>query len=1288
MNVSGEVATMLYRLATVLLALFMAPAVPAQTWTHSVRDFPTEAVEGKPIRFKVAYTAPEPVQLHAELKDTSNVVHTAQVLTVSGTGVADFRIVVPEGKLRGQLLVAVWMGEDWRSPKGAITHAGPIPVYTAEEGRRLEEAVRKGEAMRKRLGLDPRRPVAAILSGGWARRDAALANRYRRTFADTGMRCIALGPDEIAAPGVLDPAAVRLLVIPEAQTFPGEALIMLERYLRKGGNLMVLGAPAFDRLVRQLPGEHGAEWVDDREMADRLRKLPAHRRLLNMAALSKDSWSRSANDMGTATTWTMENSGPEGGPALRHDIRGLSGWDTLQAPLDQPAGAGDNIILFRAKGKGQTSALSVELRERDGSRWIAVVPLTDHWQSYAVPAADFKLWDPDGKSGRGSAGDRLNLQAIASVAVGLAFTHTSVPGGDHTYWFADLASAQGPELRAYSAPILDTISPDYKLYTIRGAQRLDASAGRLLVGVPAPALPRNILSTHPRPLGTGFDKQRKYRWIPLLQVMGKPGVMGTIATLVHHVTGPFAGGTWASFTVPDTEWYSRADVIRYVTSVGRAMLGSPPLIEAGAQFYGYFPDEKPILGARAVAAAAGQSVRFTVRDLQYGPARCNPKVVFQESVKLARRGGEAVAQVRWAPNRLMASRYRVTVTLLREGKPVDVLEHEITVRHPCGTPGGVGRPTTFVRVDRGQFSLNGKPWYPHGVNYMPSSGIAAEDGHYFEQWLSSESYDPLVVDRDLRRVRDIGFNMVSAFIYTESTHNHNLVDFLNRCDAYGLRVNLSLRPGTPLDFQWPDIGEIIKANRLADDPTVFAYDLAWEPAWGYRDQRRRWDPEWREWIQQRYGSIENAEKDWGEKAPRENGEVAGPSDADVTAASTIPHVVAAYRRFQDDFLSRKHMEARQKIRSLDTRHLLSFRMSVAGDPTCGPTIMPYDFMGLARSMDFMSPEGYGRIGDWERVKPGWFTAAYARYAAPGRPVMWAEFGYTIWNKGQAVEPEPGLSFADAFDRRHYQPGTIAFTEQFYRDFYEMALASGSSGTVCWWYPGGFRVGENSDFGIINPDGTWRGITGIIAEYARKFANRPAPREPDAVIRVDRDRHPDGIYGIYNEVKDEFWRLVAEGQFPALEDEATHTTSANCPLIAVGNLPYNGSNPPKYLNAEFEYLRVQDATGAWVDVPYGGGTITLESAELFKWRLCVGNNGRVAWPLPIVGTGSVEVRVTIGPRGLSFSAILPQDVPPLGAVEVAGGYLTNPTLTTDFTFTLEATDRCRFGEVRRVRVIFK
>jgi len=1247
-----------------------------QSYQHEVRGFPDEAVEGKPLTFTVVYRVPEPVQLHAELKDPSNVVHAGAVETVSGSGSVQFRISVPEGKFAGQLLLAVWMGEDWRAPKGSIRHYGPIPVYTAEEGRRLEEAARHGETLRRKLGLDPRRPVVAVVSGGWAGRDAALAEKYRRALQKAGRRCVLLGPEELTTPGVLDARAIRLLVIPQADLFVGEALPLLERYLKQGGHLIALGAPAFDRLVRKVDGPGGSEWLDDRQLQDRLRQTPATRTLLHMDRLTEADWRRSTNDASAPTTYTMEDIGGETGRAVRHDIAQLSGWDTISAQLDQPAAEGDNLIVFRARGGGNTSALAVELVERDRSRWIAVVPLTARWQRYAVPAGEFNLWDPDRTSGRGAHGDRVNLQAITEVSVGLAFTHTSVPGGRHTYWFADLGSAKWPEVRPFRVPILDTISPEYKLYPVRDARALDASASRPWIAAPAPALPREILSTHPRPTGTGYRKERKYRWIPLLQVVGPQGVAGTVATLVHHLSGPYAGGRWASFTAAGPSWYARPDTVRYVSALADRMLSPVLFAEAGAQYYGYFPDEKPLLGARVVGAGGRKlSARFLVRT-----AGAGGRVLWDRTVALTRQGAEALAEVRWSPARLTEARYRVQVSLL-EGKTVlDELSHEITVRQPLERASW--RPRSWIGIERGQFSLDGKPWYPHGVNYMPSSGIAAEDGHYFEQWLSSESYDPAVIDRDLRRIREAGMNMVSVFIYTESTHNRNLVDLLNRCDRYGLRVNLSLRPGTPMDFEWPAMGEIITVNRLAEDPTVFAYDLAWEPMWGYRDQRRRWDGEWAEWLRRQYGSVEAAEAELGEKIPREDGKTAGPSNQDVMEGSRIPSVVAAYRRFQDDLLSRKHMEARQQIRSVDRRHLLSFRMSHAGDPTCGPAIMPYDFMGLARSMDFMSPEGYGRIGDRERVRPGWFTAAYARMCAPGKPVFWAEFGYTIWSKGQAPEVEPGLSFADAFDRRHYLPGTIRFTEEFYRAFYDMTLESGASGTACWWYPGGFRVGENSDFGIINPDGTWRGLTRIIAEYAKRFASRPLPPEPDAWILVDRDRHPDGLYGVYKEAGPEFWRLVAAGKFPGLRTEGTGTDSATCPLTAVGNLPYRGKGPLKYLNGEFERVEILDASGVWVSVPYEGATVRVKPREMVRVRILAGNNGIAHWTAgEALGAVQFVAQSSMG----QVTAPLLEPVPSLGTAQEVEMALPAVQGAVDYEFTFEAKGRCRFGEKRPVRL---
>jgi len=83
-------------------------------------------------------------------------------------------------------------------------------------------------------------------------------------------------------------------------------------------------------------------------------------------------------------------------------------------------------------------------------------------------------------------------------------------------------------------------------------------------------------------------------------------------------------------------------------------------------------------------------------------------------------------------------------------------------------------------------------------------------------------------------------NMISTFIDTTIMPDRNLFDYLQRCDKYGLKVNLSLRPGTPMDFEWDKMREMIVQNRLAQSDTVFAYDLAWEPFLGRQSERTRW----------------------------------------------------------------------------------------------------------------------------------------------------------------------------------------------------------------------------------------------------------------------------------------------------------------------------------------------------------------------------------------------------------------------------------------------------------------
>jgi hypothetical protein len=228
-------------------------------------------------------------------------------------------------------------------------------------------------------------------------------------------------------------------------------------------------------------------------------------------------------------------------------------------------------------------------------------------------------------------------------------------------------------------------------------------------------------------------------------------------------------------------------------------------------------------------------------------------------------------------------------------------------------------------------------------------------------------------------------------------------------------------------------------------------------------------------------------------------------------------LVADYRRFLDEMLGPKYAEARRLVRTIDPHHPVSFRMQHAGDPTHTTAPLPYDFYGLANAVDIWEPEAYGRIGDWERVKPGHFTAAYARLCDPAKPVLWAEMGNTVWDL-QIMAPSPQR---------------LEFTARYYADFYRMMIESGADGVFFWWYPGGYRSNERSDFGLINPDGTDRAVSKVVREQGPRFLAAPKPPPPSLWLRVDRDQDARGLPGIYEAVKAEYWQALASGQVPGL-----------------------------------------------------------------------------------------------------------------------------------------------------------
>ena len=990
-------------------------------------------------------------------------------------------------------------------------------------------------------GPEPSR--AAVFADHLPGFDEVLAREISGQVQAAGYATEFISATVLTNPALLTARRYDLLVLPGARALPMAAAPAIMRYLQEGGDLLALGLPAWQSPLYQIKGK----WVSRESYeAEVAAQRPQHIvEDFDRADLSR--WSRSAGDASGKAEYELAD--VDRGKALHVKIGHLGGWETLTSPaLVQPFPPGHTLTCFRAKGGPRTRQLALEWREAGGSRWISMVDLTPEWKDYTLLPDRFKAW-PAPAPGENRGG--FHPDKAVSCCVGLAMSHTAVEGDQHEYWFDDLGTAPSPfgdDLvpTESQVPVLESISPSYQCYPITTpvvvrtdhqkmaleeweGMRDPISGGRASARAQASfeftgdqgsrgrSPSRYLIGLQPRARGVGFNQERPYRWEPLLGAYdaAMQDYRGALGALVVNVETPLRGSVWAVFTPAEAAFYRQPVVTNCLHQVLVRMKRGVFFSEGGSEFFTVFAGQQFKAGARVVNFG-----RETVSNLQVSvkflDAKGAPRrMVVAGEIALAPGEAKAVEQSGLARNRGEAG---VSASLRLAGVQIDGLRHELGVWEPKAKP-------EFIEARDGGFWLRGKTWKVHGVNYMPSSGIGLANGHYFEEWLGRGAYDPEVIERDLRRVKAMNLNAVSVFISHESLGAQHLLDFLRRCEALGLHVNQSLRPGTPMDFQWRQMKELIEFYRLAQNDTVFAYDLAWEPSHGSHEQQQRaYAQLWTDWVLKRYGALAAAEKTWGQSNPQSairNPHLDVPSMAQLTHDGEWRKLVADYRLFLDDLLREKYSAARRLVKSIDPHHAVSFRMSNAGDPTYNwDAALPYDFYGLAEAVDIWAPEAYGRIGDWERVRAGEFTAAYARLCDLRKPLMWAEMGHTVWD----------------MNRMAPDPEKLAFEGRYYTDFYRMMIESGADGIFFWWYPGGFRLWENSDFGIINPDGTDRPVTKVIRTEGPRFLNAPKPGNPDNWIAVDRDRDARGLFGMYEAANVEFWKAMTEVRRPALKWE--------------------------------------------------------------------------------------------------------------------------------------------------------
>jgi len=1171
----------------------------------------------------------------------------------------DLRITIAADSVTGQvfdgrrLVFARTYHLDARAP---AVRSGRPALEVIDMDAAFDDVTAAGQSP---LGARPaQRPVtAAVLAQPGAEQ---LARRAAQALRQAGVETRDLDPADLAHPEVFSRARCDLLILPRCEAIPGPGKDNLLAFLRSGGHLIAFGGPPFDTMLWPWRGE----WSPAQDILTQVR---AEAPIIDFAHADLSAWTRATSDPGSPVEHKIVP-GPAGRSALEVRVGDLTGWETFASPpLDEPFGEDSAITCLWAKGGPRTDHVVVEWDERDGSRWIATIDLSPEWRHYALRAEDFKFWRDSPTLDRGGPGDVFNPRQAERMCFGLAHSHAPIPPGEHLFWVAEIGAAPSPFGPADpEPPTLEAMSPWYKVY----ATELDAARDRIAADpeqrVFAPlepvAVSARLISPVWRRRGLGSGAGQRGRWIPLLRATADNGdYRGAAASTYLATWGPYRGATWTYIGLdPQTVCDNWGIFEPVVVGVARRLAGGLMLTSAGADLFSYFADDAQTAAPRLVARIAGIGPRPAQARVRLTITDADGQLAFDHSQDIALDPG-GLAQVSAPGPSLAPGRYRAACELIappapgESDAPIDRISHEFSVIAP---PAGGAPPAQpqFVTVRDGDFYLGAKKWYPHGLNFWPSYVAGLERFDYWVHWLTPSQYDPEPVERNLAQLEALGANMVSVQ-YASADQAPALADFLERAKSHGIRVNVFLPGAHPLAIDEALVEELVRAARLADSDAVFAYDLAWEPRLGPEQERRQYDDKWAAWIEERYGSIEAAERDWGFPAPRIDGRPTGPTDKQLLEDGPYRRMVAAYRRFADDLISQGYGRVTRLLRRLDPHHLFGARTGYGGTGQRGvAAVMPFDMISGAAHLDFASPEGWGLAGEWENFERAGFTTLYGRWASGGKPVFWSEFGDTIY---------PGTT-PERYDRQ----GAV------YRNLYHMVLQSHANGSAGWWYPGGLRVDENSDFGVINPDGTTRPAALELRDFAPQITSPRDRPQPDDWIIINRDAHVSGYAGVWDRGAAEYVAAVRAGKTVGLRTAADGATSADVPLIAVGGTPCNGANPPQYLNAEFGEVWVLDAAdGAEAPVSQGA-VIQVAAGRPIRLRVQLVNTGVAAWlSLQSAGGKPGGVYVAAGERGgLQARAAIPRDVPRYGTTEFEFTLTDGIAERTDVTLALLAARR--------------
>ena len=992
------------------------------------------------------------------------------------------------------------------------------------------------------------------------------------------------------------PVLSSVLLVKDAATVGvDEARDILGR-IDAGEPTLVVGGPLMaNRTVR-----FGETALTLDEARVRLAGLPmAHEALGPQAGWRDGTWTDSPGPR-MAKGGRME-SADEGG--RRFTTGGpLVQWETFYLNVS-PYAAGDDLVVMEVRGAEPNAQMSLELEDRSRRRWFATVDIGTDWRKVVLAASDFV--------GQGApAGQAMKPAEVWRLGVGVSLQYTpKMSNRRSSVEIRRLGSAKSP-----LPPDAFAMPDDFPKTTVEGlwpSYKTWEKDGRLAF------FDRNDGAGY----GRGNVWRQKYlgnehEMILLERRKGRPE--RCVALFGYRTRGQL-----------------KAPGVRDRMEKALALLKDGAILfEGGSDQFAYFPGETAKIGASWRGRA--RKVAFAIAE------RGGRPLLTREFAGEALKDGKV--EFNWPiPAARSVTVWQVAVTL---DDGADRIVHEFALARE-----GTDPREDFITAKDGDFWLKGRKWYSVSINFWPLYSAATERNDYWGTWQKDGYYSPNLVRKDLANFRRLGGNTISIQ-YGGNGCGRNVRDLYRICRELGIRVNQSLAAASPFDRsprQQADLKAYFADTGAAGDATVFAYDTVWEPGnYVFRDSmkgqgagfgRDLWNANWQGWTVEQFGSVERAVEVWGYDPGRDaKGVLRSPPQVAFVGREEPERwrkVMASYRRFMDNLTSRKWAVLRRELGALAPNQLQSFRQG---------NTLPHDFAltGPMRHIDFVMPEGYSFADtDEDETAIGWITRYIDAYSGR-KPILWSEFGRNVWDRRRQVSDSTGLE------------ACAGYTERFYR----AGLAAGANGFSPWWFPGGYRTDERSDYGFMGPDGVPRAPLRKFADWAPAILRERA-KPSDAPRRTfDRDANPGGYYAA---------AFVERFPAEAMKISGTELTSADAPAVALGDIPLEGEMPLKYLDSDFDAF--ETASGA---------------DGLLKVRARLGNPGPAAWKAGASGSGGVSLVAFDAGSGRTLAAVpLPHDVARFGATDEVT--LAVPTADAEaIAFRLEAAGRFRFGEKRTWR----